>query len=57
MRTLQEEVNAGKALHEATMQVLSTLSEGDPPPDTPQGRALEELATAIEDYEKVMYPF
>lgn len=47
---------AAHMLHREVMDVIEGLMLGDPPRDTPAGKALSRLAAAVEDYEKMVYP-
>lgn len=40
----------------AILQTIDDLVELDPAPDTPEGRMLERLSLAVEEYEKITYP-
>lgn len=48
--------NAGRELHQAALAVVEGLMRGDPAKDSPQGKALEQLAAAVEAYEKATLP-
>lgn len=48
---------AADALHTAILRMVETLMEIDPPADSPEGRMLEGLSDAVEEYEKERYPF
>ena len=47
---------AGRELHRATLAVVEALMRGDPAKDSPQGKALEQLAAAVEAYERATLP-
>ena len=42
--------------YESILNLIGILIEIDPPKDSPEGRLLEDLAAAVEEYEKVTYP-
>jgi hypothetical protein len=46
-----------KEVYDATMLAIDALIAQDPAPDTPEGKLLNGLAAAIEEYEKVEFPF
>jgi len=45
-----------EAFHEAVLECIKDLMELDPAADSPEGRLLDRLASAVEEYEKVTYP-
>jgi hypothetical protein len=45
-----------EAFHEAVLRCVENLIELDPPLDSPEGRLLDGLSAAVEEYEKVTYP-
>lgn len=46
-----------KKEYHSFIAVLGYLLDGDPKKDTIEGNAIELIATLIEDYEKIHYPF
>jgi hypothetical protein len=48
---------AFRPVYESCLELIKALIEMDPAPDTPGGKMLVGLATAVETYEKVRWPY
>jgi len=53
---VQNPENEFEKFYESVLNVVGSLIILDPPLSSPEGRLLENLAVAIEEYEKVKYP-
>ena len=48
--------NPEQRLYEDTLRIVEALVAKDPEPDSPEGVLLTDLATSLEEYEKVKFP-